>query len=242
MYEKIRIKDWIQGHPKLAGFGAAIALAIAFYPRISTMTGWIWVAVATLCLVSMLFGLAMKQDWRKASLIVSTVLVLIGLAGYGLLVAALHGARAHLTIFRYDISPPLEDHPIRFNVFVRNEGGLEGEMKGGGSSYLLPGPVPSLEKQRDFEHKAFEAMLKQQPWKTSPLLRVAPKNEIYVNLSVPSTDASTAEKLQSGELAMLLLGRMVYSDGKGEHHTDYCLLVQKYQRPFIMCQQHNEAP
>jgi hypothetical protein len=243
MSQKRGVENWILGHSKLAGFGTAIALATAFYPRISIVAGWICIAVAILFLIPILFGLAVQQDWRKVSLIISAVLVVVGLAGFRLLVTdRLSGTRAHLTVSRYEISPPVNGNPSYFTVFVRNDGAIGGEMKGGGSFYFLPGPLPRVNEQRDFEDKAFEAMLKQQPWKASPALRIGSKSEIYVSPMVLKTDAATTEKLQSGEIAILLLGRIVYSDRQGEHHTDYCLLTQNFQRPFMMCQQHNEAP
>jgi hypothetical protein len=180
-----------------------------------------------------------KIKLRNSAIVL--VLLFVGVGAFGVTVWP-SPKRAHLMVYRYDISPPLNGNPAYFNVFVRNEGELDGEMRIGGNILFILGPVPSPEQRGKFEDNAFEAMLKTGAYKTAPSLQVPAKNETYMSLNVPPADAETYVKLQNGGAAVLLTGRMIYTDKNGEHHTDFCLLVQKFQRPFIMCQRHNEAP
>lgn len=77
------IRDWILDHPKLAGFAAAIALAVAFSPRVSAMATWICILVAIVFAIAMLFGLSEKKKWRKVTLILSCLCVAVGIVGFG---------------------------------------------------------------------------------------------------------------------------------------------------------------
>lgn len=150
--------------------------------------------------------------------------------------------RAHLRVYRYDVSPPQNGNAPYFNIYVRNDGDMDGDMKVGGSIFYVSGPMPESKKRGEFEDKAFDAMLKKEPWKDAPTLQAPFKAETYSSPVFPNADPDTAKKLQTGDILALLTGRIVSADKAGEHHTDYCLMVQKYQRPFFMCQRHNEAP
>src|SRR5260370_10820748 len=178
------------------------------------------------------------RAWRSAAIL---AILFIGVSALGIVVWP-PSKRPHLMVYRYDVSPPLNGNPAYFNVWIRNDGELDTEMRGSGNLNLFVVPAPSPQKQREFEEQAFEAMLKTEAYKSAPPLQVAAKNETNVSAVIPPTDAQTSVKLQTGAVSVLLNGRFVYTDKKTERHTDYCLYVQRFQRPFFMCQHHNEAP
>ena len=236
---RIKTEDWV------LWFLAAAMSVVLFLVEKTPLT----VAISLVLLAGLLVHPVLHLPWvvnshsRKARIQRSAVVLVISfvaVAGFGVIVWP-PPKRPHLVVYRYDVSPPLNSNPAYFNVFVRNDGELDTEMRVFGNIYLVQGPPPDPKKRGEFEDKAFEAMLKTEAYKTAPSLQVPAKNETYFSATVPPADAQTFAKLQNGEIVVMLTGRLIYSDKKGELHTDYCLFVQKFQRPFFMCQRHNES-
>jgi hypothetical protein len=74
---------WILDHPKLAGFVAAVALAVAFSPKASTLASWICLAFAMIFGIAMLVGVADKRRWKTAGAVTSVVLFVLLVAVFG---------------------------------------------------------------------------------------------------------------------------------------------------------------
>jgi|HubBroStandDraft_4_1064222.scaffolds.fasta_scaffold220909_1 hypothetical protein len=75
---------WVLDHPKLAGLGAAIALAVAFTPKASTLASWICLGVAVVFGIAMLFGFADKREYGMVFRSVSVVLFLVLIVVFGI--------------------------------------------------------------------------------------------------------------------------------------------------------------
>ena len=75
---------WVLDHPKLAGFGAAIALAVAFTPKASMLASWVCLCVAVVFGIAMLLGFADKREWGQPSRIVSILFFLLLIVIFGI--------------------------------------------------------------------------------------------------------------------------------------------------------------
>jgi hypothetical protein len=71
-------------HPKVAGFLAAIALAIAFTPKASIVGSWVSLGLAMVFGIAMLFGIAERQRWGWVNKIASVCALLLIVAAFGI--------------------------------------------------------------------------------------------------------------------------------------------------------------
>jgi len=78
------LRDWVLDHPKLAGFTAAIALAVTFSPRVSPMASWVSIVIAAIFAIAMLFGVSEKAKLGKLFPWIASFVTLSLLVGFGL--------------------------------------------------------------------------------------------------------------------------------------------------------------
>lgn len=75
---------WVLDHPKIAGFAAFLALAVAFTPKASATASWICLGIAIVFGIAMLLGTAEKQEWGRPTKVLTTVLLVVGILFFGL--------------------------------------------------------------------------------------------------------------------------------------------------------------
>jgi hypothetical protein len=114
-------------------------------------------AVISLAIIGALGFLwsAWEHQWIRFNLkSIPKALVILGLFFLIALIVWPPPIRAHLRVYRYDVSPPQNGNAPYFNIYVRNDGDMDGDMKVGGSIFYVSGPMPESKKRGEFEDKA----------------------------------------------------------------------------------------
>jgi len=78
------VAQWVLDHPKVAGFLAAVALAISFSPKASSLASWICLAIAVVFGIAMLLGIVEKLGWGPAKKITSIFLLVLFICAFGM--------------------------------------------------------------------------------------------------------------------------------------------------------------
>lgn len=155
---------------------------------------------------------------------------------------ALKQKRSHLYISRTQFS--LEDDSPQgtqnfANVVFRNESDLDFHYKQL-SRVTTDDTFPDdVAKQREVEDRLFAGMLERlHNTENAPDLELPAHGETYMSspVSLPRSMISIVPK------ALYFMGRIIYTDQNGTHHTDFCTFIHSKPQPIFYCKGHNEAP
>jgi hypothetical protein len=237
----------IQNVERLAKLLAAalLALFVTLIAAFFALAGVISVAAAQVVLIiAFLVGAVFiwvevfPDERRKRVKIISIVVLAIVLGGLDWW--TLKQKRAHLYIFRAEFHlnttspPPYENFA---NIMFRNESELGVHFK----EYLSAESgdrFPDPEKQREEENKRFEHLLQTIPSRQAVDLELEAHGETYMSspILIPYSQIKTMPQ------AVYFIGRIIYTDENGTHHTDFCKYIHNKPEPIFSCKEHNEAP
>lgn len=220
----------------VALFVALITLFLALAGVLSTTAAQIVLFISFLigALFIWIEMLQKKSAWIKATAILA-LLVALGLLDWW----ALSLRRSHLYISRTQFI--LDDPPMGnfADVMFRNEGEFNIRFRQLWSIAIDQRSPDDEAKQHAVEDKLFARMLDEK-LTNAPELELSAHGETLMTSHMPFS--STVINSMPPSAALYFMGRIIYTDENGTHHTDFCTFVHNKPEPVFYCKGHNEAP
>lgn len=99
------------------------------------------------------------------------------------------------------------------------------------------------DKQRAVENKLFNGMIDHLASATPAEmsrneLELQAHGERFASHAIPATYSQISTMTQG----VYFMGRFIYTDENGTHHTDFCSFIHNKPEPIFNCKEHNEAP
>lgn len=232
-------KDHVLEHPKLAGFLAFIALAVAFSPRVSGMASWICIAASVPFGLSMILGFAVKYHWRRGVKLSCSTLLVIGLIGFAIW---LNGWKSEptsdLAITRVQVLPFGVGLPMGASIFYINESSTTLSVQGYGGMYIQTGlSIAKEEDRRKLEESVWSDFIHDIK-KDPPPPHMPVPGHIELHVTAPPSPPILRTAIP-GNAVIYFLGLIQYKDATGIHESDVCYFVHGNPDVPFLCRDHN---
>jgi hypothetical protein len=148
--------------------------------------------------------------------------------------------RSHIHIDGFEIAT--SNDTVFVNVHFVNDGHTEAVSQG--YYYLVVEKFPGDEAEPAMEGRLFAKFLNTIHPNTTGVQHIPVGARRYVTDPIKPKKEKFAElQAVTGTYALYFMGRFIYTDESGEHHSDYCAFSKGFGNAAIfMCQKHNEEP
>jgi hypothetical protein len=159
---------------------------------------------------------------------------------------ALKQKRTHLYVSRtqFLFGNTLPNTPENFvNVIFRNDGEMDAHVVEHFRIQNAPSFPNDLDKQRIIEDQLFDSMIANLAKANDADLKhyefeLPAHGETFMSHAIPAP-YSAISKMPD---ALYFMGRIIYTDENGTHHTDFSDYIHNKPEPIFSCKGHNEAP